>query len=348
MHTRRRIFTLLGILGLVVGGLLIGSWIVRGASALPEGSFSIAVIPDTQIEVLDENDHRMEDRAQWLVDKRSQLGLAYVLHTGDVVNWGALVPEQFEVAKASFATLDEGGLPYALAIGNHDTFAVGHDGVAESRDYGGSAYADNPECQERFGSRCQTKLLIRDTEAFNAAFPVESLTNVGGTFEPGKTDNMWTTFRAEETDWLVMTLEFFPRKEAVAWAAQVVASHPQHNVIVQTHAYLNKSGEIEESNGGYGAMSAQYLFDNLIKVYPNIKLVFSGHVGQSAHRVDTGIGGNTILSFLGAFHSDTTNPVTIVTIDTDTGSVKTKVVAPSTDEEWEQYSTSGTISVIKK
>ncbi len=61
-----------------------------------------------------------------------------------------------------------------------------------------------------------------------------------------------------------------------------MAAHPDENVIVLTHSYLEADGSISQSNGGYGATSPQYLYDNLIKVYPNIKFVLSGHVGISA------------------------------------------------------------------
>ena len=93
----------------------------------------------------------------------------------------------------------------------------------------------------------------------------------------------------------------------MAWANGVVAANPTKNVIVSTHSYLAADGSISTSNGGYGSTSPRYLFDNLVKLHPNIKMVLSGHVGQAAVRTDTGVNGNKVLSFLQAFHS-TTNP----------------------------------------
>lgn len=174
-----------------------------------------------------------------------------------------------------------------------------------------------------------------------------NIKNVGGVFEPGKIDNHWTTFNADGADWLVLTLEFHARPAAITWAQNVVKLHPQHNVIVQTHSYLTGNGAISQTNAGYGSTTGQYLFDNLIAKYPNIKMVFSGHTGNGTTKVDTGVNGNKILSYLGAFHSTSTNPVRIVTIDADTGVVKTKVEAPSDKATWTQYTTSNTIDVIK-
>ena len=56
----------------------------------------------------------------------------------------------------------------------------------------------------------------------------------------------------------------------VDWAKTVVAGHPAHNVIVVTHMYLEGNGSISTSNGGYGANSPKYLYDNLISRYANV------------------------------------------------------------------------------
>lgn len=310
-------------------------------------SFSIAVIPDTQEETNVTSDPRLNHRNQWLVENRTSLNLAYVLHTGDITNWGWVAPEQFTMATRATALLADAGIPYAFASGNHDVAVVGHNGVAGSRGYGGSAYVDNPECQELLGDQCKSWLLVRNTTDYNKNFPLSSFANVGGAFESGKSDNMWTTFSAGNAQWLVVTLEQFPRKEAVAWAASVVKNHPQHNVIVQTHNYLSGNGSISGSNGGYGATSGTYLFDNLVKLYPNVKMVFSGHVGGGASRADIGVNGNRILSFMGTYHSRTTNPVRIVTVNAQTGQVTSRVEAPYTNEVWADQATNDSISIIR-
>ena len=144
----------------------------------------------------------------------------------------------------------------------------------------------------------------------------------------------------------MLTLELFPRKEAVAWGAKVVRDHPNHNVLVQTHSFATGGGT-DGYNGGYGSTSGQYVYDNLVKLYPNVKMVFSGHIGSGARINLTGDKGNQILSFLGTFHSTTTNPVRIVTIDPANGKVTTRVEAPHTKEKWDQFATTDTIQVIR-
>jgi hypothetical protein len=87
----------------------------------------------------------------------------------------------------------------------------------------------------------------------------------------------------------------------------------------------------------YGATSPQYLHDHLVTVYPNIRMVFSGHVGEAAYRVERGVLGNPIVSFLGAFHSMRSNPVRLVQIDTATGTISTQLVSPVDGRTWPQH-----------
>jgi hypothetical protein len=276
--------------------------------------FSIAVIPDTQQEV--GTDTRFAQRNQWLVQNKATSDLRYVIHTGDVVNWDTPTHNQYEVASKAMKVLDDAKIPQSLAIGNHDTAAVG---------VGGSA-----------ADPTRTRQLVRDTSTFNSYFNTSRYQNINGTFEAGKIDNNYTTFRAGGGDWLVLTLELWPREAAVQWAKKVVAEHPHHNVIVNTHSYLEGNSTIGTS-GSYGDKSPQYLYDNLIKVYPNIKMVFSGHVGEAGYREDTGVNGNKIVSYLGTFHSGSTNPVRMLEIDTEKGTLTTKFFGPSNGSTWVQY-----------
>ena len=74
--------------------------------------------------------------------------------------------------------------------------------------------------------------------------------------------------------------------------------------------------------------SPMYLYDNLIKQYPNIKMVFSGHTGSAAYRRDIGVKGNVIHSYLLAMHSNTTNPTRMVEVNAKRPRVSSWVYAP--------------------
>ena len=280
--------------------------------------FSIAVYPDTQNEVLTNSDQRFANRGRWVIDNRAALDTRFLIQTGDLVNWDTPNHDQYVRAQAGMKPLDAAGIPFAIAIGNHDTAATCP---------GGSA------CPGK-----SARVTVRDTSAMNTYFPASRFPAMRGEFEPGKIDNAFSTFSAGGRQWMVLTLELWARTEAVEWAKRVIAAHPDHNVIVATHSYLDAGGGIDPTDGGYGANSPQYLYDNLIRRYPNIRMVFSGHTGIASSRVDTGDGGNSIASFVSTWHSATTNPIQIIEIDTASNAVSTRFYAPFTQTSFPEYS----------
>ncbi len=292
----------------------VGDTVARTSAA--DTTFTIAVIPDTQNEV----SYRLEGewfkkRTQWIVDNADALNLAFVTHTGDVVNWyridnDTVTYDQYIRASDALAVLDNAGVPYSLSIGNHDAAATCE---------GGSACPGE-----------DTHANLRNTEVFNSFFPPSRFANLVDVYEPNKIDNSYHTFTAGGLQWLVLNLELWPREEVVTWAKDVVASHPHHNVIIVTHAHLTASGEIQQTNGGYGDTSPQYVFDNLISRYPNVRFVFSGHTGLHAYRVDSGVHGNKIYQIQSTYHDHASTR--LVEIDTANGSFTTWVHSHETGQ----------------
>ena len=66
--------------------------------------------------------------------------------------------------------------------------------------------------------------------------------------------------------------------------------------------------------------------------YANIRFVFSGHEGTTAHRTDVGVHGNTIHSILNCYH-DVSNPTRLVEVDTEEGTFSTRVYSSLADQE---------------
>lgn len=286
------------------------------ARPISDPKFTIAVIPDTQNEVFTDADPRLRGRNEWLRAIRAQRDLRFVTHTGDVVNWDTPDHAQYRRAQAAMQVLTSSRVPFSISPGNHDTGAV---------------------CPG--GSACpgvDTHTAVRNTTSFNR-YLAGGVDNLGGRYQSGRVDNTYATLSAGGLQWLVLNLELWPRRAVVAWARGVVARHPRHNVIIVTHSYLTSSGGIDQTNGGYGDTSGQYLFDNLVKVYPNVRMVFSGHAGSCAYRVDTGIRGNRIHSMLLTMHSGNTNPTRVVEIDTSARTLSTSVFAPHTQTSYPAY-----------
>ena len=151
-----------------------------------------------------------------------------------------------------------------------------------------------------------------------------------------KIDNTYYKFTSENAKWLVLSLELWPRTEVIDWAEKIISDNPDHNVIIATHSYLTSSAKIYQKSD-YGHNSPQTLYDRIVSKYANIRFVFSGHVGTAAYRTDIGVNGNKIVSFLGCFHSNLSNPVQILEIDTLLDSASIRTFSPIDATEWEEY-----------
>lgn len=307
---------------IILAALLLGACLTLAANA--GDKFTIAVIPDTQQEVLKEGDTRLPDRLKWLVKNRRTLSLKMVLHVGDLMNWDTPDHIQYERASAALSVLDRAALPYACALGNHDTAAV---------KVGGSAAPGNVNTN------------LRTTTNYNRYFPLSRFKALESVYESNKIDNACHTFRAGGLDWLVVNLELWARTGAVHWAESVLKRHPHHNALILTHSHLNGKGGIEQTKGGYGNNSPQYVFDRL-QQHANVRMIFSGHVGSHGCKTNQAVNGNTIYQFLQCYHDKEANPVRLFEIDTKNGAIKTRIYSPSTKQE-KQDGSSMTITGVQ-
>lgn len=302
----RAVAALVGASGVLAASLVTAD--VAVAQPADSTTFSIIQVPDTQMEV-STTAGLLANRYQWIADHRESDDIRFVVQTGDLVNWGVKEPVQFERASAATEILDRNRIPYSYAIGNHDGAAVDVGGAAAP----GDVYAN-----------------LRDTRLFNTTFPVSRFQDVGGVFEPGKMDNMYQTFSAKGTDWLVLSLEMWPRSEAIAWARGVVEAHPEHNVIINTHANVDGNGA-RPIAGMYGSNDAQALWDQLGSQYANIRMILSGHYGGRVgayYDEVKGVHGNTVVQSMTAYHSANQNHLRKLTIDVSAMTVSSEVLVP--------------------
>lgn len=279
--------------------------------------FTLPVFPDTQTEVSSKNE-MFYSRIDWVIDNKDSLNIPMVLHVGDLVNFDNY--SHWEVASKGYEAFDSNHIPYAITLGNHDTEAVGV--------YSGSAAPGNVNQN------------LRKTYKFNSYFPVHRFVNQRGRYEPDKSDNAYYTFKVGDTNWLVLTLEFCPRMGAINWAGDVVKAYFDYNVIILTHYYLTPRGEIGDRNAGYGDFSPQDMYNRLVKLYPNIKFVLSGHVSGSALRVDDGVEGNKIYQILQNYQNDDFGGgyIRLLTFDIDNSTVSGEMYSPFYDRAKEDDS----------
>lgn len=243
--------------------------------------FTIAIIPDTQKYAYVSPSGGYPDifirQFQWLAEHAAAENIALVLHVGDLTQHNTV--SEWEVAQKSIYLLDD-VIPYVLAIGNHD---MGTAGTGNDR-----------------------------STLFNSFFPVSRYATqpwFGGTFEPGRLENSYSTFSFGGQEFLVVSLEFLPRDAVLAWASEVVASHPNHNVIVVTHRHVGADGLLTASPGSWdlpglgGTNAGVDVWNKFLKLHPNIRFVFSGHVCHDAvpRGIRRGVHGNAVFDMLSDF-----------------------------------------------
>lgn len=131
-----------------------------------------------------------------------------------------------------------GVVPYALVRGNHDKSA------------GFNATFNTPEYKQGFDG------FYRDTLI----------------------EASYSLFTAGKTDYLLITLDFGPTDEELAWAGSIMEKYPDRKVIVITHAYLYRDGApLDDSDPTNTGNSGEDIWDKLLRKHENVFLVLSGH-----------------------------------------------------------------------
>lgn len=179
-----------------------------GESEVPEGAWTIALLPDTQI-YSQNRPGVFSAQTAWLRDNADRYNIRMALHLGDIVNVNS-IPE-WKAARESLAILD-GHIPYAFVPGNHD---YGPSGNASTRD-----------------------TFLNDYFLFD---DYSSRQEFGGAMIEGQMDNSYHFFQAGGYDWIVMCLEWGPRDSTIAWADSILSQHPDKKAILVTHAYMNNN-----------------------------------------------------------------------------------------------------------
>ncbi len=244
-----------------------------------EYDYTFAVIPDVQTCVR-WNKSTYINAMRYLANNKEELNLQFALQVGDLSDIGS-VESLYEDAAEGLSYLD-GIVPYSFVPGNHDY---------------------NDSCH-----------MARDLTYFNTHFSYEKhskLPGFGGAFKEGAMENTYYLYKIGKVKYCVINLELAPRKEVIRWAGKICERYPDHRVIINTHAYIENSGEIirdysatspAQYNWKYyvDVSSSQELYDQLIGKYENIFMAFCGHVASDdvLVRYDKGVFGNTVTSML--------------------------------------------------
>lgn len=233
--------------------------------ALETGSFTIAVLPDTQ-NYSQKFPETFKTQTKWLAENQKARNIACVLHLGDITNNST--DKEWENASAAMAQLD-GRVPYFMVPGNHD-------------------YSEGGGCKDRTTKMSQYFPLAR----------FKAQKEFGGVYdkEPERTENSFHLFEANGRKFLVIGLEFGPRKDVVRWANDVASKHRDREAILITHAYMyyddtrydwKKYGDKQRWNPhAYAVAKAteddvtdgEELWKQLVSQHENFIMTLNGHV----------------------------------------------------------------------
>ena len=250
----------------------------------PKGTWTLVALPDTQFYSQSYPNVYIR-QTEWIVKNREAHNVRFVVHEGDITDDHS--PRQWEVAQKAMHILNEGKVPYSLAVGNHDLGT------------------------QRGGGTTDRSTLLNDFFK-----PSDySASAASGLFEPGHLENSWHEFLAPTGKQLVVSLEFGPRDAVLDWANEVIASHKDSAAIVVTHAYLYSdntryqlASKTKQSHNPKSLPFAKSgsvndgedMWNKLIGRHPNIQLVLCGHVAGigAGYQASTGKNGNTVHQIL--------------------------------------------------
>ena len=249
-------------------------------------AFSLAIVGDTQTMCYNgaKGSSAMPAMYQWIVDNVESKNIQYVIGLGDITekgeDWGhknndteaeTLVGDaEWAYAKEAISKMN-GVVPYTLVRGS------GHDGLKRFNDW------------------------------FSDYTPYTQ--NIAGYMTEGNIGNVYHTFEANGTKYLLLCLDFGTKDPALAWASEIIEAHSDHKVIVTTHAYMEKDGSLLETGEAYCPSQSYYdpanndgddLWEKLIRKHENIFLVLCGHMTCDSVVVTQvqGDAGNTVTQML--------------------------------------------------
>ena len=241
-----------------------------------EGSFSMIMVPDPQSYTkFAANQPLFDLQTAWIAQNIDRLNIKAALFTGDMVeqtgkqiyapmpndyNGDQTGRQQWEAVSRALSRLDH-RVPYVVAQGNHDIGEI----TATDRHTIMHEYI-TPE-----RSICFEKTLVSTCANWQG---VHTMENSAYEFH----DKAWG-------DLLVITMEFAPRDEAIAWAKTLTEEekYKNHKVIILVHSWLDTAGN-RIKNEGYTLRPcnwAEAVWEKLVYPSKNIVMVLCGHTGAA-------------------------------------------------------------------
>ena len=219
-----------------------------------ESDFTLVILPDTQYYASAFPDI-FNAQMRWIVENAMTENIIFVASLGDNVDAAGSL-NQWANADAAYQILEEAGIPYSLAAGNHD-------GAPAS------------------------------TENFNAYFGEARFAGqltYGGHYG-NDNDNSYSLFEAGGFKFIMVSIEYDDamtdsNHPVLAWANRLLQEYADRRAIVISHNMLEGGTSNAFSNQGQAIYTA-------LNRNPNLFLIMGGHLDVAARRSDK-VHGHTI------------------------------------------------------
>ena len=262
---------------------------VEQESQQDSGAFTLIVLPDTQgyADVRHKETQKhwpgigdqrccFFKQTEWIKENKQKRNIVMAVHVGDITQTEH--DEEWKIADTAFKTIDD-QVPYILCSGNHDMgYSSKHRETSHSR-------------ISRFGSYFPPSRFTNN-RLYDPHFGKEKSLHF---YEEGEIENYYLFLEAGGMKFMILTLEFKPRDQTLAWANKVVAAHPDCRTVVVTHSYLtSKKGQLSGADHyGVKGNSGKSIWEKFVSQHKNIFLVLSGHAQENL-LTSQGKHGNTV------------------------------------------------------
>jgi hypothetical protein len=298
-------------------------------SAAPEGTFTIAVIPDTQ-RYLGPGSGREEERGApcnpafesrtlWLAENLAAQRIVFISHMGDIVDKNE--HRQWRIARENMDRF-HGRLPYGISVGNHDM--VGSTG-------------DSRLFQEYFGADRYI-----DKAWYGGTYPGRP---GHASAVSGNNANSYQLFSAGGLDFIMAHLECNAPDDVLGWLDKVFEDHRDRMAIITTHMYLGgieKKGadqpqgrmQWKKTHGDRGN-TPQQMWEKSFSKHPNLFLVLCGDQSASIthHQTSRGAQGNQVHEILTDYprHADDSDWLRLLHFYPGEGRIEVLTYSPAQD-----------------
>ena len=250
---------------------------------LGDDYWSLVFVPDIQnLTNADDYNKTWQTMAKWIADNVDKEKIKHVIGAGDST-WNNN-DTQYTNALNGFKLFNS-KVSWSNMVGNHD-----YDWEKTVRD--SSMY------KKYFGEEA-----IKATAAKS--------TYQGYYNDPdglSTTENSYYRFTVNGVKWMIIQLEYHPRKGAIEWANEIIKAHPLDNVILTTHGYINGWGQYIGESMNYIQNTEKGYISSTSEIWPllssneNIKMILNGHAcngsGAIVEKTEKTIGGKDVPVFM--------------------------------------------------